>query len=101
MSSTRAVVEHDDLVDQAVAPVPGQEGLHDRPHHRAHRRALVAGRDAHRDRPAGPGLGLEHRAGGEVPVVVGVRPRPDSSSRGRVERGRPGRATMVPIIQSD
>ena len=52
----RAVVEHDDLVDQPVAPVAGQEGLDHGPHDRAHRRALVAGRDAHRDAsgPSGP-----------------------------------------------
>ena len=77
----RAVIEHDDLVDQPVAPVPGQEGLHHRPHDRPHRRALVAGRDAHRDCPPGPGLGLEHRAGGEVPVVIGLGHALDSSSR--------------------
>ena len=71
----RAVVEHDDLVDQPVPPAGGQERLHHRPHDRSHRRALVAGRDADRDGPSGPGLGLEHRWAGEIAVVVGVGPR--------------------------
>ena len=86
----RAVVEHDDLVDQPVAPVPGQKGLDDRPDHRAHRRALVAGGDAHRDGGAGPCLGLEHGTRGEVTVVIGVRHAPDSSSRTALSR--PARA---------
>ena len=82
----RPVVEHDDLVHQAVAPVPGQERLDDGPHDRTHGRALVPGRDADRDGPAGPRLGLEHGADGEVPVVIGVRHAHDSSSRAALSR---------------
>ena len=49
-----AVVEHEDLVDQAVPAGRGQERLHHGPDHRAHGGPLVAGRDAHRDRAARP-----------------------------------------------
>ena len=77
----RAVVEHDDLVDQPVPPARGQERLHDRPNDRAHGRALVTGRDADRDGPAGPGLGPEHGCAREITVVIGVGHAHDSSSR--------------------
>ncbi len=86
----RAVVEHDDLVDEPVSPVSGQEGLDDRPDHRAHRGALVAGGNAHRDSRADACLGLEHGTGGEVTVVIGLRHAPDSSSLTAL--GRPARA---------
>ena len=82
----RAVIEDDDLVDQPVPPAGGQERLHDRPHDRAHGRALVSGRDADRDGPPDPGLGLEHRCAGEIAVVIGVRHAPDSSSRAALSR---------------
>ncbi len=86
----RAVVEHDHFVDQSVPPVPGQEGLDDRPDHRAHRGSLVTGGDAHRHRRPGPCLGLEHRSRGEVTVVIGVWHAHDSSSRTALRR--PARA---------
>ena len=76
----RPVVEHDHLVDQAVAPVPGQERLDDRPHDRSHRRGLVAGRDAHRHGALRALLGREDPLGREVAVPIGVRHAPDSSS---------------------
>jgi hypothetical protein len=89
-----AVVDHDHLVDQTVAAVLGQERLDDRSHDRADRRGLVAGRDAHRDGAPGRRLGPCDQVGGEVPVVVGLRHAPDSSShrdRRCVEPARPGR----------
>ena len=75
----RPVVEHDDLVDEPVAAVPGQEGLDHRPDHRADRRALVAGGDADRDGAAGAGLGLEDQVRREVPVVEGACHAHDST----------------------
>ncbi len=79
----RAVVEHDHLVHQAVAAVLAEEGLDHGPDDRAHRRALVPGRDADRHRPAGVSLGLQDQASGEVTVVIGVRHASDSSSHSR------------------
>ena len=72
----RAVVEHDDLVDQPVFLRPGPGRADHRPHDRAHGGGLVAGRDADRDRAAPPWPRAPGQ--GEVPVVVGVaaRPRP-------------------------
>ena len=77
----RPVVEHDHLVDQAVAPVLGQERLDHRPHDRSHRRGLVAGRDAHRHGPLRAHLGRQDPLGREVPVLIGAHHAPDSSSR--------------------
>ena len=77
----------------STSPLPavgGQEGLDHRPHHRAHGRALVAGRDAHRDRPArsgpwprGPGRSGSPRGGRSAP-------RPRFKQPGCVEAAAPG-----------
>ncbi len=79
----RVVVDHDDLVDEAVAV---DEVVLDRPDDGAHRRRLVARRKAHRDDMTV--LGRSQLAEVEVGVDVGRQDRRDRSHAGTLPTTR-------------